>query len=225
MSYIINGPTIIGDSTNGNTLQGTLTLPQVCTATGDLIYSSNAGGLMTRIPIGTAGQVLTVVAGVPAWANDTNAIDNGFSAALTANQVVAAASATTPVNIAGFTVTAPGFDTTGGWFASGQAAGTWTPGTAGKYRVDVTVSFTNTDGTNASNAGTRTITLLAGGATYITKAFQPTGAAASEQQVSFSTDIVLTAVQTIAVQIVSSTVAGGMTVTTQGTIFSITRYV
>lgn len=226
MSYIINGPTIIGDATNGNTLQGTLTLPQVCTATGDLIYSSNAGGLMTRLGIGLAGQVLTVVAGLPAWATDTNAIDDGFSAALTAAQIILAAAATTPVAIQGFTVAVPGFNTTtAGWFAAGQAAGVWTPGTAGKYHVNITVSFTNEDGSGGnSNAGNRTVRLVAAGANYIIKQFQPTGATAAEQQINFSTDIVLTAVDTVSVEIFSSTTAGGMTVTTQGTVFSIVRY-
>lgn len=35
------------------------------TTTGDIILE--VGGVPTRLPIGTSGQVLTVVAGVPAW--------------------------------------------------------------------------------------------------------------------------------------------------------------
>jgi len=38
-------------------------------ATGDLYYRAATTGLLTRIPIGTTGQVLKVVAGVPAWAD------------------------------------------------------------------------------------------------------------------------------------------------------------
>jgi hypothetical protein len=37
------------------------------TTTGDLTYEA-LGGIATRLPIGTAGQVLTVAAGLPAWA-------------------------------------------------------------------------------------------------------------------------------------------------------------
>jgi hypothetical protein len=37
------------------------------TTTGDLTYEA-AGGIATRLPIGTAGQVLTVSSGLPAWA-------------------------------------------------------------------------------------------------------------------------------------------------------------
>jgi hypothetical protein len=36
------------------------------TTTGDLTYEA-AGGIATRLPIGTAGQVLTVSSGLPAW--------------------------------------------------------------------------------------------------------------------------------------------------------------
>ena len=232
MAYVIDGPTLIGDTGTSNTLQGSLFLPSLSNVAasaviGDMMYCDNVGGNGHQhvLPIGTAGQVLTVVGGVPTWATDTGSIDDGFSATLTANQVVLAAAATTPVNIQGFTASAPGFDTSGGWFGAGQAAGTWTPGVAGKYAIDITVAFTDTDGTLASNAGTRTITLLAGGVTYVTKAFQPSGAATSAQQVNFTARVVLTAVQTVAVQIVSSTTAGGMTVLPAGTIFAIVRYV
>ena len=38
-------------------------------ATGDLYYRAATTGLLTRLPIGTTGQVLKVVDGVPAWAS------------------------------------------------------------------------------------------------------------------------------------------------------------
>jgi hypothetical protein len=223
-SYIIDGPTLIGDASTSNTLQGTLLLPQVTTAVGDMMYCDNVNGNQLRIPIGTTGQVLKVVAGVPAWQNDNNSIDDGFSAVLTANQVVLAAAATTPVALQGFSATAPGFDTTGGWFASGQAGGVWTPGTVGKYRLSANIAFTNTDGTDRSNAGSRTITLVINGSTYLTKTFQPTGNALSVQQLNVTTSVVLTATDTVQVNIESSTTAGGMTVQASGTNLSLTRY-
>lgn len=215
MSYIINGPTIIGDAANGNTLQGTLTLPQVCTATGDLIYSSNAGGLMTRLPIGTAGQVLKVVAGLPSWQTDTSSIDDGFSAVLTANQAIAAA---TPTNLQGFSATAPGFDTSGGWFAAGQAAGDWTPGTIGKYRVSANVAFTN----DTTNVGTRTVTLLINNTAYLVKDFQSSGNISIAQQLNFSTSVSLTATDNVEIELNSTN--GAITVLAAGTNVSITRY-
>jgi hypothetical protein len=224
-SYIIDGPTLIGGTTTSNTLLGSLLLPNVTTNVGDMMYCDNVNGNQVRIPLGTAGQVLTIVAGVPTWATDTNSIDDGFSALLTANQTILAAAATTPVNLQGFSATAPGFDTSGGWFASGQAAGLWTPGTAGKYRVSANVAFSNTDGTDASNIGSRTLTLVVNGSTYLTKTFQPTGQSLSVQQINFTTNLVLTATDTINVQLASSTTLGGMTVQANGTNLSVTRYV
>jgi hypothetical protein len=43
----------------------------VCSATGDIIYSSDNLGTLARRAIGTAGQVLTVVGGLPVWATPT----------------------------------------------------------------------------------------------------------------------------------------------------------
>jgi hypothetical protein len=237
MSYIIDGPTLIGGDTTSNTLLGSLFFPSLngvtpnSAAVGDMMYCDNVGGNGHQIvlPIGTVGQVLKVVASgpdfIPAWATDTNSIDDGFSALLTANQTILAAAATTPVNLQGFSATAPGFDTSGGWFASGQAAGLWTPGTAGKYRVSANVAFSNTDGTDASNIGSRTLTLVVNGSTYLTKTFQPTGQSLSVQQINFTTNLVLTATDTINVQLASSTPLGGMTVQANGTNLSVTRYV
>lgn len=231
MSYVINGPTLIGDDNTSNTLLGELFLPSLSgvansAQTGDMMYCDNAGGIGQQVvlPIGLNGQVLKVVAGVPAWAADTSSVDDGFSAMLTANQVILAANANVATNLAGFSATAPGFDTTGGWFAAGQAAGDWTPGTVGKYRVSANVAFTNTDGAAASNLGTRTLTLLVNNAVYITKAFQPSGASAAVQQLNFTTSVSLTATDNVEVQIVSSTTAGGLTVQANGTNVSITRY-
>jgi hypothetical protein len=50
----------------------TLTTPVInlgTNATGDIYYRS-AGGLFTRLPIGSAGQVLSVAGGIPSWATD-----------------------------------------------------------------------------------------------------------------------------------------------------------
>ena len=54
---------------------GDITLSVGSDATGDLLYRSAASGKLARIPIGTAGQYLKVVAGVPAWATITGGGD------------------------------------------------------------------------------------------------------------------------------------------------------
>jgi hypothetical protein len=43
------------------------------TTTGDLEYEVSTG-TAARLPIGTTGQVLTVVSGVPAWATSTSSL-------------------------------------------------------------------------------------------------------------------------------------------------------
>lgn len=222
MSYIINGPTIIGDVATSNTLEGSLFLPSLSNvaasaAVGDLMYCDNVGGNGHQVvlPIGTAGQVLTVVAGVPAWATDVNSIDDGFSAMLTANQLVPAATATNIGALGGFTSTAPGFDTTGGWGTA--VAGLWTVTTTGKYHVSANVSFTD-----ALNSGTRTVTLRINGTDWITKDFQPTGNNAIAQTLNFSTAVVLTAADTVAIQVNSTN--GTITVLAVGTNISMVRY-
>jgi hypothetical protein len=44
------------------------------TTLGDLAYSSATANTNTRLAIGTTGQVLTVVAGVPAWSSEAGDI-------------------------------------------------------------------------------------------------------------------------------------------------------
>lgn len=44
------------------------------TTLGDLEYRSSTSNTNTRIPIGTSGQALTVVAGVPSWANSATSV-------------------------------------------------------------------------------------------------------------------------------------------------------
>lgn len=48
------------------------------TAVGDIIYSSSSTGTPARLPIGTAGQVLSVTAGIPSWttASGTGTVTN-----------------------------------------------------------------------------------------------------------------------------------------------------
>lgn len=54
------------------------------TTAGDIIYEVSAG-VSARLPIGTSGQVLTVVAGAPAWAADASVVPVAISQNITLN--------------------------------------------------------------------------------------------------------------------------------------------
>jgi hypothetical protein len=87
------------------------------TTTGDITYEA-AGGIATRLPIGTAGQVLTVASGLPSWAaaggGGSNITTLGLwenSATISANYTIGTgnnAQSAGPITInTGVTVTVP----------------------------------------------------------------------------------------------------------------------
>ena len=205
MSYVIDGPTIIGDVGTNNTLQGTLTLPQVCTATGDLIYSSNAGGLMTRLAIGTAGQVLTVSGGLlPSWAPAGTPSTTGiaFSAFKSGTQnISSAASSSTTAQITSWSTSSPGYDNTSGLFSSSN----FTPTVTGTYLVVCKVAFTDTN-----NTGSRTLLVVdtTSSTTLAQRQNQPNPDIALNQQLDFSVPLALTSGHVIQLQM---TVTSGST--------------
>lgn len=57
----------LGSNTSGSTTNTKLNITPASDATGDLFYR-NASGFLTRLGIGSTGQVLTVAAGLPSWA-------------------------------------------------------------------------------------------------------------------------------------------------------------
>lgn len=62
--------TVLGNSDTQTLTNKTLTSPVInltSDATGD-VYYRNVSGLLTRLPIGSTGQVLTVASGLPSWA-------------------------------------------------------------------------------------------------------------------------------------------------------------
>lgn len=128
----------------------------VVTTAGDLLYRASGGSnLLERLAIGTAGQVLTVVGGLPAWATPTpGSTSETFLATASAAAGTVAASATyTDVDSALVTwddSTAPNHD----------AGANFTPGTGvfvvpatGIYTISASVSF---DGNNTGTSGTIT---------------------------------------------------------------------
>jgi hypothetical protein len=73
VSWIVpdSSDTFVGEATTQALTNKTLTSPVInvgSDATGD-IYYRNSGGLFTRLGVGSNGQVLTLAAGLPSWAN------------------------------------------------------------------------------------------------------------------------------------------------------------
>lgn len=61
-------------ATNGGTAQSTYT-------TGDILYAS-ASNTLSKLPIGSNGQVLTISSGIPAWGASSGGISTGKSIAM-----------------------------------------------------------------------------------------------------------------------------------------------
>ena len=67
------------------------------TTLGDLAYSSATANTNTRLPIGTNGQVLGVVGGVPAWTTDASGMTNPMT---TTGDTIYSSSGSTPARLA-----------------------------------------------------------------------------------------------------------------------------
>lgn len=216
MSYIINGPTQIGDTGQLNEILGTLQLSDVCTATGDIIYSSNAAGLMVALPIGTAGQVLTVAGGVPTWVTATTT-ETGFAAIKSGTQgPIAAPFADTVITT--WSVAAPYYDTTGGDFA--PLTGIYTASTAGSVNVRAGVSLLSTN-----NGGSRSLSIRYNALTNVyTATAQPSANNTIPLSLTVSAGLILSATDTVTVAVTSTAAAGSSTVQdAPGTWFSVTK--
>jgi hypothetical protein len=86
--------------TLGSSVDTTTKALNPSTTLGDIEYRSATANTNTRLAIGTTGQVLSVVGGVPAWAtsDDANAIQNAIVDAK--GDIVAASAADTPARLA-----------------------------------------------------------------------------------------------------------------------------
>ena len=103
--------------TLGSSVDTTTKALNPSTTLGDIEYRSATANTNTRLAIGTTGQVLSVVGGVPAWAtsDDANAIQNAIVDAK--GDLIAASAADTPARLAvgtnGQVLTADSAETTG----------------------------------------------------------------------------------------------------------------
>jgi hypothetical protein len=116
--------------TLGSSVDTTTKALNPSTTLGDIEYRSATANTNTRLGIGTTGQVLSVVGGVPAWAtsDDANAIQNAIVDAK--GDIIAATAADTPARLAvganGTVLTADSAETTGLKWAAPASGGAYT---------------------------------------------------------------------------------------------------
>jgi hypothetical protein len=132
--------------TLGSSVDTTTKALNPSTTLGDIEYRSSTANTNTRLAIGSNGQVLSVVGGVPAWAtsDDANAIQNAIVDAK--GDLISATAADTPARLAvganGTVLTADSAEATGLKWAA--AAG------GGKV-LQVVMGTTTTAATNSTN--------------------------------------------------------------------------
>jgi len=195
-TYVINGPTTIGTAAQLNEILGTLKLTNVTAATGDIIFRDGTTN-MVRLPIGAANDVLTTVAGVPAWtASGGEASKYGFMARKNTDQGGIGAVATVIAGVGGWSTASPGYDTTAGDFSTATGVFTVPVGGTAKYMVIVEVSH-NAD----NNSGDRSIAIRVNAVEVIRATFQPTAGAVNFNPNSLHSNLSLVAADTVDVVI------------------------
>lgn len=207
MSYIVNGPVILGNASQNTEIRGNIFTPGLTTGTGDLIYCSVGGtGALTRLPVSTNGFVLTLSGGLPVWAaaSGSGVTDVGFSALKSGTQAVAAAiSSTTTSQITGWSISSPGYN--GNLTPFDTANSRFVVPATGTYTLTASVSFTD-----SNNSGSRGIDVF--NATTATvlfrKTFQPTPDITINQQANISAQMSLTSGDFIQIRL---TVTAGAT--------------
>ena len=153
MSYLITGPVTLGTSTDATlidgdnitidpaagilALAGAIQLSDEFTATGDILYSVDASGNVTRLAIGSVNQVLTVAGGVPSWAGAPVPAQEGFRAQKSATTALVTATATI---LTGYTAAAGDFyESTAAIFD--ETNGKFVPQSTGVYTMSATVTW------------------------------------------------------------------------------------
>lgn len=222
-SYRINGPTTIGDAGELNQILGNVSLANITSTEGDMVYSdavnnlvrlaapantsvmlfNNSGDSAPDVPVwlaaGNVGQVLTVTAAnVIGWqAVNSEASVYGFSAHLS-NIWFNNTNTATAVNVNTWSVantTAGEFDSTSGAFDT--ANGIFTVAANGYYLINAGIQFTN-----SSNAGNRNVRVIRNNTNaLIQQQWQPTGNTAAPQVINVGGTFRLTTSDQIALQV------------------------
>jgi hypothetical protein len=111
--------------TLGSSVDTTTKALNPSTTLGDIEYRSATANTNTRLAIGTTGQVLSVVGGVPAWAtsDDANAIQNALLT--TTGDTIYASGASTPARL--------GIGTTGQVLTVAGGVPTWATAAGGSF--------------------------------------------------------------------------------------------
>ena len=125
--------------TLGNSVDTTTKNLNPETTLGDISYRSSTANTNTRLPIGTTGQVLTVVGGVPAWSSETGDISE-----VQAGTGISVASGTGPIPVVTNTI-ATAFDAKGDLVA-GTGADTFAKLTVGANNTVLTADSTTATG-------------------------------------------------------------------------------
>jgi hypothetical protein len=140
--------------TLGSSVDTTTKALNPSTTLGDIEYRSATANTNTRLAIGTTGQVLSVVGGVPAWAtsDDANAIQNAIVDAK--GDLIAASAADTPARLAvganGTVLTADSAEATGLKWATPAGGGKVLQVVEGSYSTQVNNSTTTFQDTNVT---------------------------------------------------------------------------
>jgi hypothetical protein len=142
--------------TLGNSIDTTTKNLNPETTLGDISYRSSTANTNTRLPIGTSGQVLTVIGGVPAWSSETGDITE-----VQAGTGISVASGTGPIPVVTNTV-ATTFDAKGDLVA-GTGADTFAKLTVGANNTVLTADSSTATGLKwAAPAGGKVLQVVQG---------------------------------------------------------------
>lgn len=121
-------------------------------ATGDILYAS-AANTLSKLTIGGTNQILTVVGGVPTWANAAAGFANPMT---TVGDIIYGAASGTATRLAGTTSATPSFLTSTGNGTSATAP-TWTSSTGtGNVVLSAGPALSGTPTAPTATAGTNT---------------------------------------------------------------------
>lgn len=182
--YYIDGPAIIGTNAQSTTIHGDITVIDTTTSNGDMVYA-NSSNILTRIGIGSPGQVLTVTTpGIPVWSNPTAGY--GFSVRKSGTQT---SIGNTPTTIAGWSSIAPGYDTTLGAFdtSTGKFTTPSVPSGNKIYLININVNFIQS---NNSSSGDHILGIYVAGVLSFSKKASPNNTSTRTQNLCLSTTLI-----------------------------------